>query len=666
MNAGVMHAVRPSNNNGSGKQRVLLVDDEPQVLVALEDLLSDEYCVLKAQSGEDALKLIRKDPEIAVVITDQRMPKMTGDEFLTRLDKHGATRILLTGYADLSAVIRAVNEGKIFAYVTKPWNAEDLWMTVHNAAEHFHLAQELNSERQRLQDKTILLDSILDCMGEGVVAADMQGKLLVYNRRAEKILGVSAASVPPDAWTERFGLHLPDQKTPVPSDQLPLSRILSGESFVEADMFVKNARVPGTAVAVTATPLTGESGELAGGIAVLRDVTQQRQLEAQLIQSQKMEAIGQLAGGVAHDFNNLLAVIMGYGELLLGEFVPEDPKGNDVGEMLNAAKRGVALTRQLLAFSRQQMVQPAILSLNEIVDGIEKMLRRIIGEHIRLSTKLATELGRFKADASQVEQILLNLTVNARDAMPEGGRMRIETRNVHLDEAAASSQPGVSAGDYVVLTVADTGTGMDEETKKRVFEPFFTTKEVGKGTGLGLSTVYGIVRQSGGHIVIQSEVGKGATFEVFFPRAEGAASARRSQAPAAPVQKATETVLIVEDDEGVRVVATRILREQGYTVLEARRASEARRIWEKHGPNIDLLLTDVVMPDINGPKLAEELAKTRPGMRVLYMSGYPGAGGLATIDGSAPHCIEKPFTPASLAAKVREMLDKGAKPAMLQ
>jgi PAS domain S-box-containing protein len=641
------------------RRRILLVDDEPQVLVALEDLLSDEFDVLKAQSGEDALKMIRGEPEIAVVITDQRMPKMTGDEFLTRLDKYGATRILLTGYADLSAVVRAVNEGKIFAYVTKPWIAEDLWLTVHNAAEHFHLAQELTNERQRLQAKTHLLDSILDCMGEGIVATDQLGKFLVFNRRAERILGMGPADVRPEGLSEKYGLYQPDQKTPIPSDELPMIRILNGESFVQQDMFVKNQAVPGTAVAVTATPLTGEAGDVIGGISVLRDVTQQRLLEAQLIQSQKMEAIGQLAGGVAHDFNNLLAVIMGYGELLLGEFVPDDPKGNDVGEMLAAAKRGVALTRQLLAFSRQQMVQPTTLDLNEIVEGIEKMLRRIIGEHIRLSTKLATGLDHFLADGSQVEQILLNLTVNARDAMPEGGRLLIETRNVELDEASASTQPGVVAGRYVVLAVADTGVGMSEEVQKRVFEPFFTTKEVGKGTGLGLSTVYGIVRQSGGHIVIKSQAGQGATFEVYFPRNESGAAARSSAAPPPSTCRATETVMIVEDDEGVRVVASRILREQGYTVLEARRASEARRIWEKHGPSIDLLLTDVVMPDINGPRLAEELARSRPGLRVLYMSGYPGAGGLVSPQGEALTCIEKPFTPSSLAAKVREILGTG-------
>lgn len=639
------------------KRRVLLVDDEPQVLVALEDLLSDEFCVLKAQSGEDALKLIRGEPAIAVVITDQRMPKMTGDEFLMRLDDHGATRILLTGYADLSAVIRAVNEGKIFAYVTKPWNADDLWLKVHNAAEHFCLAQELTNERLLLQEKTRMLDSILDCMGEGIIAADSIGKFLVFNRRAEKILGMGPENIALSQWANTYGLHLTDQKTPIPDEQLPLTRILSGEPFVELDMFVKNEAVTGTAVAVTATPLTNDTGDIVGGISVLRDVTQQRQLEAQLLQSQKMEAIGQLAGGVAHDFNNLLAVIMGYGELLLGEFSEEDPKGNDVGEMLAAARRGVSLTRQLLAFSRQQMVETSILDLNEIVGGIEKMLRRIIGEHIRLSTKLGPGLGRIKADASQVEQILLNLTVNARDAMPEGGRLDIATCNAALDEADVAAEAGLLPGDYVVLTVTDTGVGMDLQTQKRAFEPFFTTKEVGKGTGLGLSTVYGIVRQSGGHVSLHSELGQGTSFEVYFPRTRSSEAPRPSAAPSAAREPATETILIVEDDEGVRVVASRILREQGYTVLEARRASEARRIWEKHGRTVDLLLTDVVMPDINGPRLAEELKRTRPELRVLYMSGYPGAGGLTVPAGEPLACIEKPFTPVSLAAKVRGVLD---------
>jgi signal transduction histidine kinase len=484
--------------------------------------------------------------------------------------------------------------------------------------------------------------------------------VLVFNRRAEKILGKGATELGPEAWTEKYGLHLSDQKTPIAREQLPMTRILNGESFVELDMFVKNDRVPGTAVAVTATPLTGSEGNVMGGISVLRDVTQQRLLEAQLMQAQKMEAIGQLAGGVAHDFNNLLAVIMGYGELLLGDLPAEDPKSNDVSEMLAAAKRGVALTRQLLAFSRQQLIQPTVLDLNTIVEGIEKMLRRIIGEHIRLSTKLSPELWRFKADASQVEQILLNFTVNARDAMPEGGRLSIETRNAHLDEAAAAAQPGVHAGDYVVLSVSDTGIGMDEQTQKRIFEPFFTTKEVGKGTGLGLSTVYGITRQSGGHVTLKSALGQGATFEVFFPRTDGASTQASDDASATHEHRATETVMIVEDDEGVRVVASRILRDQGYTVLEARRASEARRLWEKHGPSVDLLLTDVVMPDVNGPRLAEELARDRPDLRVLYMSGYPGAGGLVGPKGNALTCIEKPFTPTSLSAKVREMLASGS------
>ena len=526
----------------------------------------------------------------------------------------------------------------------------------HNAVEHFQLARELTNERQQLQAKTRLLDSIMDCMGEGVVASKEQGEALVFNRRAEQILGKGPVDVPVSAWAETYGLYLPDQKTQIPDAQLPLVRVFKGERFVEFDMFVKNSTVDGTAVAVTATPLMDPVGQVVGGISVLRDVTQQRLLEAQLIQSQKMEAIGQLAGGVAHDFNNLLAVIMGYGELLLGDFAPEDPKGNDVGEMLAAARRGVSLTRQLLAFSRQQVIQPAVLDLNEIVSGIEKMLRRLIGEHIRLSTRLAPSLAYFKADAGQVEQILLNLTVNARDAMPEGGRLRIETSNVILDETAAFAQSDAKPGEYVVLTVADTGVGMDGATQKRIFEPFFTTKEVGKGTGLGLSTVYGIVRQSGGHVVVESELDQGSSFAVYFPRTQAGERAMAQRDSSLIEGKANASILLVEDDEGVRVIASRILRDQGYTVLEARRASEARRLWEKHGSSVDLLLADVVMQDMNGPKLAEELIQSRPGLRVLFMSGYPGSAGVGAQGGASAPCIEKPFTPASLLAKVREVI----------
>ncbi len=650
---GLAAAVAPRET----KRRVLLVDDEPQVLVALEDLLSDDYVVLKAQSGEDALRCIRGEPDIAVVITDQRMPKMTGDELLARLDDHAAARILLTGYADLSAVIRSVNEGKIFAYVTKPWNAEDLWLKVHNAADHFQLAQELSNERARLHAETRLLDSILDCMGEGIIATDQAGKCLVFNRRARSILGSDRRDTPLDQWTGAYGLYLPDKKTPMPSQQLPLARILNGEQFIELDIYVRNQSAPGAAVAMTATPLTNSSGARVGGITVLRDVTQQRLLEAQLIQSQKMEAIGQLAGGVAHDFNNLLAVIMGYGELLIGDMPEGDARGDDVGEMLAAARRGVALTRQLLAFSRQQMTEPVVIDLNQIVGGIEKMLKRLIGEHIRLSTRLDPTLGRVIADSGQVEQVLMNLTVNARDAMPEGGRLFIETSNVVLDEAAVAGRPYAEPGPYVVLTVADTGVGMDDETQRHIFEPFFSTKAVGKGTGLGLSTVYGIVRQSGGHMDVNSRPGEGTSFAVYFPRTLEEDHPRTSLAPPVLATKANETILVVEDDEGVRVVAARILRAQGYTVLEARRASEARRIWETQSATIDLLLTDVVMPETNGPKLAEELIRLRPDLSVLYMSGYPGAGGLSLVAGLSASRIEKPFTPASLAAKVREVLD---------
>jgi CheY-like chemotaxis protein/two-component sensor histidine kinase len=325
--------------------------------------------------------------------------------------------------------------------------------------------------------------------------------------------------------------------------------------------------------------------------------------------------------------------------------------------LIAAAQRAAALTRQLLAFSHRQLVQPTILQLNEIVYDIERMLHRVIGEDIELATELWPALGIVRADAGQLQQIVVNLTVNARDAMPKGGRLTITTANVILDESYAASHAGVTPGDFVMLAVSDTGTGMDAETRRHIFEPFFTTKEVGTGTGLGLSTVYGIVQQSGGHIWVESEPGAGTSFKIYFPRAQGLAAVPERQSQRAPASRATGTILLVEDDEAVRRVAVRILRDVGYTVFEAKSASEARRICQERGSSIDLLLTDVVMPDVRGPELARELSLAHPQLRVAYMSGYSGeaVANESAVDAGLP-CIEKPFSPASLAERIREIL----------
>jgi PAS domain S-box-containing protein len=382
--------------------------------------------------------------------------------------------------------------------------------------------------------------------------------------------------------------------------------------------------------------------------------------EEQLRQSQKMEAIGRLAGGIAHDFNNLLTAITGYGELLLRGLGEDNPLRREATEISKAAKRAADLTGQLLAFSRQQVLQPKVIDLNEVVRDLESMLRRLIGEHIHFETRLGGDVGAVKADPGQLHQVLLNLVVNARDAMSEGGTLAIETSDVDLDEEQAATLPGLRAGSFVMLAVADTGTGMDEETKARLFEPFFTTKEQGRGTGLGLSTVYGIIRQSDGHISVESRPGIGTTFRILLPRIERdqleVPCAERVEVPEA--SPGTERILLVEDDEAVRDLAREVLEMNGYDVVEASNGMQALELFEADPSTIDLVVTDLVMPEMGGRDLAQKLGEQTPGLPILYLSGYTDSAVLqqGMLDPGSTF-LQKPFTPAELAHKVREALD---------
>jgi signal transduction histidine kinase/ActR/RegA family two-component response regulator len=387
-----------------------------------------------------------------------------------------------------------------------------------------------------------------------------------------------------------------------------------------------------------------------------------RQSEEQLRQAQKMEAVGRLAGGVAHDFNNVLSVIMSYGELILDELKPDIPMRADVEEIQKAAKRAAGLTRQLLLISRQQVAEPKVIDLHETLGGTSNMLRRILGEDVELVVLAPKETGRVRADPSHVEQVVLNLVVNARDAMPAGGTLTIETSNVVLDEEYVSRHVAAKAGPHVMLAVSDTGVGMDRETQTRIFEPFFTTKGVGKGTGLGLSTVFGIVRQSGGSIWVQSEPGRGTTFKVYLPRVDAKADVMRPTV-APTTLRGTETILLVEDDSHVRAVVLNTLRRHGYQVLPAQDAHEALQLGERHPAPIDLLLTDVVMPHMSGPELAKCLHASRPEMKVLCMSGYTDESVVryGVFEGDTPF-IQKPVTPVALTRKVRQVLDDVPEP----
>ena len=408
----------------------------------------------------------------------------------------------------------------------------------------------------------------------------------------------------------------------------------------------------------TASAVRDSSGQIKKLVIVNRDITERKQLEEQLRLSQKIEAIGRLSGGIAHDFNNLLGVIIGYTEALQKRMPLDAPFREAIDEIQRAGKRAASLTQQLLAFSRKQVLEPRILDLNAIVSDVEKMLGRLIGEHIDLTLVLSKAIGMVKADRTQIEQVMLNLAVNARDAMPQGGKLTIETANVELDEASARRPRYLLPGSYVLLKVTDTGCGMNPDVQAHIFEPFFTTKEKGKGTGLGLATVYGVIKQSGGYVLVESELGKGTTFEVYLPRVAATGEIAKEARPSAKLIKKHEAaVLLVEDEPSLRKLARDVLRETGYTVFEAADAFQALEIAKQTEIEIDLLLTDVIMPGMSGRALADALSSSRPETRVLYMSGYTD-GEIATqgVLNAETSILHKPFTQDELIRRVEDVL----------
>jgi len=485
--------------------------------------------------------------------------------------------------------------------------------------------------------------------------ADAPSQLFTFvSQRAEDILGYTVEQWfnEPGFWLDH--IHAEDRDRAVASRQQAVGGGQDGE--IEYRMMAADGRVVWLHdIMRIVRDDKGRALHLRG---IMVDITERKQLEEQFRQAQKMEAVGRLAGGVAHDFNNLLTIMMGYSQLALERLGSTDPVREHVDQIQEASERAAALTRRLLAFSRRQSLAPQVLNLNTVVANTEKMLRRLIGEDIELITTGREALGRVTADPGQIEQVIMNLAVNARDAMPQGGKLVIETADVELDEAYSRAHVAVTPGSYVMLAVSDTGTGMDAETLSHIFEPFFTTKEKGRGTGLGLATVYGIVKQSGGNIWVYSEPGKGTAFKIYLPRVEEAMeTAQVLRAPCAPPQ-GSETVLLVEDEESVRSLVRGLLEKGGYTILEASWPADALVTCRQHEGPIHLLLTDVVMPQMSGPELADRLQIMRPETRVLYMSGYTGDAIVhyGVLERGVP-LVEKPFTPDLLARKVREVLD---------
>jgi PAS domain S-box-containing protein len=512
------------------------------------------------------------------------------------------------------------------------------------------------TERRRAeiarQESNQALVSVIESSPAAVMVLDEAGRVTRWNRSAERLFG----------WSEREVLGRPVPIIPDGEEAAwrdTLARWIAGGS--DTALEVRRRRKDGAVidVSLSAAPLRDATGRVVGIVGNLVDITERKLLEGQLRQAQKLEAIGSLAGGIAHDFNNLLTVISGRSHILRSRLEPDSPLRHDLELIEQTAERAGRLTHQLLAFSRKQVLEPRLVNLADTVGQMKRMLQRLIGEDVDLVTASDPDLWPVRVDPSQVEQVVLNLAVNARDAMPEGGRLTLETRNVELDEAFARSHADVQPGPHVLLAVTDTGHGMDAEVQAKIFEPFFTTKGPGRGTGLGLSTVYGIIKQSGGHIFVESEVGTGASFQIYLPRVDRSVAA--AAAPSARPARGTETLLLVEDDDQVRALAREALQLSGYSVIEAASPELAIAFVREHAGRIDLLVSDVIMPGMNGRALADRVLALRRGLKVLFISGYPSSAIAqhGVLDPSTAF-LHKPFTPAALARKVREVLDASA------
>jgi PAS domain S-box-containing protein len=497
---------------------------------------------------------------------------------------------------------------------------------------------------------------LLMSIGEGICGLDQNGQITFANPAAARLTGWEPAELLGRPMHEQLHRSLTNDEPHSP-EQCPILATLRDGAIqqVQSDLFWRKDGTP-LPVEYTSSPLT-HSGTLAGAVVAFRDIGERLRLEGQLLQSQKLESIGRLSGGIAHDFNNLLTTIVGAAELATDTLPPDHPALQDIQIIQSATDRATALTRQLLAFARKQAIDVQVLDLNQLLLDIDRLLRRLIGADISLVTHPAPNLWPISADYHQLEQVLINLAVNARDAMPNGGKLTIETANVELDATYAQQHLNVEPGPYVMMAVSDTGLGMAPEVRAQIFEPFFSTKESGKGTGLGLSTSYGIVKQHGGALWVYSEVDHGTTFKVYLPRAAPTLAIAHETSMAEAPLWGVETILLVEDEEPVRLLATRILRDHGYTVLEAATGDVALRLGQVHATQIDLLLVDIVLPGIGGAQLADYLTAARPGIKVLFVSGYPEQalvhqGRLAI----AATVLPKPFAATALLRAVRAAL----------
>jgi two-component system, cell cycle sensor histidine kinase and response regulator CckA len=518
--------------------------------------------------------------------------------------------------------------------------------------QHFVGISEDITGRKECEADRARLAAILECSEDAIVSMTVEGIVVNWNPGAERLYGYTAEEMIGRPISVLFAADHSQEHLEI------LEKVRKGERLAAYDTVRRRKDGTTITLSVDICPIMVREGEIVGASKIAHDITRIKQLEEQFRQAQKMEAIGRLAGGVAHDFNNLLTLICGYSDVVLKDLPPEGRARSWLTEIKKAGERGTMLTRQLLAVSRKQALEPKVLDLNEVVANCEKMLKRLVGEDVDLKAVLDPALGRVKTDPGQVEQVLMNLVVNARDAMPQGGKLTIETANVVLDRAYCRFHAGVQPGRYIMLSVSDTGCGMNAATQARIFEPFFTTKQPGEGTGLGLAMVYGFIKQSEGHVYVYSEPGLGSTFKIYLRQIEAVPPPAAPPADIESVPHGTETILLVEDETEVRAFARRVLETCGYTVLEAAHGGEAIPLAAEHPGPIHLLLSDVVMPELGGRRLAERIVALRPDIKVLYVSGY-------TTDAVVRHGVvesdaaflQKPFTPSALTRKVREVLD---------
>jgi PAS domain S-box-containing protein len=627
--------------------RVLMVEDsEDDALLVLRELRAAGYDLTHERvDTAAALEAALDRHPWDLVIGDYSMPHFSGTAALAMLRQRGldVPYICVSGTITEELAVAAMKAGA-HDYVTK--------------GQLKRLLPAIERELREAQGRATLrateasFATLVEHAPVGIYRSSPEGRFLSVNAAVVRMLGYETAA-------EVLNL---DMARDVYADAAERQRLVERDTYsdrqydnVEATWKRRDGRLLTVQLSVRA--VRNAAGRVDYYETFVRDVTDQRRLQQQVLQSQKMEAVGRLAGGVAHDFNNLLTVITSYSDLLLEDLAPGDAKRDDLEQVRKAADGAAALTRQLLAFSRQQVVEPRVVSLNTVVEGLQKILRRVIGEDIEVTIALAPDLGSVRADVGQLEQVLMNLVVNARDAMPTGGRLTVETANVEHDPEYARDREAAAVRRFAMLAVTDTGCGMDEATKARIFEPFFTTKETGKGTGLGLATVYGIVKQAGGFIWVYSEPGQGTSFKIYLPAVDATAE-RTTAAATTPAPRGTETVLLVEDAAAVRAVTKQMLERQGYTVLEAPDGEAGLRLAQRHRGVIHLLLTDVVMPRVGGRELAEQLTRLRPDVKVLYASGYTDDSVVRHgILESGTAYLQKPFSPESLTRKVRDVLD---------